>query len=75
MRIDQFVRISSECDKSFTRSDALSKHMRLQHNLTPPAPGRGGARKRKRGVEEGNNAFSVALMIPQSPFYSNIYRV
>lgn len=25
-----------ECDKSFTRSDALAKHMRVQHN-TPPA--------------------------------------
>lgn len=38
----------TECDKSFTRSDALAKHMRLQHNIDPPAPGRGGARKRKR---------------------------
>ncbi|KAG7085678.1 hypothetical protein E1B28_003223 [Marasmius oreades] len=37
-----------ECDKSFTRSDALAKHMRLQHNIEPPAPGRGGSRKRKR---------------------------
>ncbi|KAF9467632.1 hypothetical protein BDZ94DRAFT_1135638, partial [Collybia nuda] len=41
-----------ECDKSFTRSDALAKHMRLQHGIEPPAPGRGGARKRKRGLEE-----------------------
>lgn len=39
-----------ECDKSFTRSDALAKHMRLQHNIEPPAPGRGGSRKRKRGA-------------------------
>jgi hypothetical protein len=69
------VNLFLECDKSFTRSDALAKHMRLQHNLTPPAPGRGGARKRKRGVEEGNNMFSVALIIPQIPFYSNVYRV
>ncbi|EIN06910.1 hypothetical protein PUNSTDRAFT_121921 [Punctularia strigosozonata HHB-11173 SS5] len=37
-----------ECDKSFTRSDALAKHMRLQHNISPPLPGRGGNRKRKR---------------------------
>jgi len=36
-----------ECDKSFTRSDALAKHMRLQHNISPPLPGRGN-RKRKR---------------------------
>jgi len=33
--------------------------MRLQHKLVPPAPGRGGARKRKRGVEEGFNIFKV----------------
>ncbi|PWN50268.1 hypothetical protein IE53DRAFT_330588 [Violaceomyces palustris] len=25
-----------ECDKSFTRSDALSKHMRVQHNIQTP---------------------------------------
>lgn len=37
-----------ECDKSFTRSDALAKHMRQQHHIEPPAPGRGGSRKRKR---------------------------
>ncbi|KAF8076616.1 hypothetical protein FPV67DRAFT_1559046 [Lyophyllum atratum] len=41
-----------ECDKSFTRSDALAKHLRLQHNISPPAPGRGGYRKRKRGPDE-----------------------
>ncbi|KAJ7735648.1 hypothetical protein DFH07DRAFT_893418 [Mycena maculata] len=41
-----------ECDKSFTRSDALAKHMRLQHNISPPLPGRGGSRKRKRGPED-----------------------
>ncbi|KAI0262073.1 hypothetical protein BC834DRAFT_829376, partial [Gloeopeniophorella convolvens] len=38
-----------ECDKSFTRSDALAKHMRLQHGVEAGAPGRGGSRKRKRG--------------------------
>lgn len=37
-----------ECDKSFTRSDAMAKHMRIQHNIVPPMPGRGGNRKRKR---------------------------
>ncbi|KAG6910933.1 hypothetical protein DXG01_005987 [Tephrocybe rancida] len=41
-----------ECDKSFTRSDALAKHLRLQHNIEPPAPGRGGYRKRKRGADD-----------------------
>lgn len=43
-----------ECDKSFTRSDAMAKHMRLQHNISPPLPGRGGNRKRKR--DEDNEA-------------------
>lgn len=37
-----------ECDKSFTRSDALAKHMRIQHNIMPPLPGRGGNRKKRR---------------------------
>lgn len=32
-----------ECDKSFSRSDALAKHMRQIHNMEPPAPGRGGS--------------------------------
>ncbi|KAJ6563745.1 hypothetical protein B0H10DRAFT_2020928 [Mycena sp. CBHHK59/15] len=41
-----------ECDKSFTRSDALAKHMRLQHGISPPLPGRGGSRKRKRGPDD-----------------------
>ncbi|KAJ7698928.1 hypothetical protein B0H17DRAFT_1158232 [Mycena rosella] len=41
-----------ECDKSFTRSDALAKHMRLQHNISPPLPGRGGSRKRKRAPDD-----------------------
>lgn len=29
-----------ECDKSFTRSDALAKHMRVQHNTPPAGPTR-----------------------------------
>ncbi|PFH48521.1 hypothetical protein AMATHDRAFT_65183 [Amanita thiersii Skay4041] len=45
-----------ECDKSFTRSDALAKHMRQQHHIEPPAPGRGGSRKRKRNVEDTGGA-------------------
>ncbi|KAI9463869.1 hypothetical protein HD554DRAFT_1297484 [Boletus coccyginus] len=44
-----FICSRPECDKSFTRSDALAKHMRLQHNMPPPPSGRGGSRKRKRG--------------------------
>lgn len=44
--------ISPECDKSFTRSDALAKHMRQQHHIEPPAPGRGGSRKRKRNADD-----------------------
>lgn len=49
-----------ECDKSFTRSDALAKHMRIQHNIIPPLPGRGGNRKRKREREEPEVAQPVA---------------
>jgi hypothetical protein len=63
-----------ECDKSFTRSDALAKHMRLQHNIEPPLPGRGGNRKRKRDDIEpsppiasatgGFNTFKVESSTP-----------
>jgi len=52
-----------ECDKSFTRSDALAKHMRIQHNISPPLPGRGGNRKRKR--EEPEIATNHAPEPPQ----------
>lgn len=44
----------------------MAKHMRLQHNILPPLPGRGGPRKRKRddGIEvdvpqQGYTAFKV----------------
>ncbi|WFD30322.1 hypothetical protein MSPP1_001340 [Malassezia sp. CBS 17886] len=33
-----------ECDKSFTRSDALAKHMRVQHNVVPPSGGGAGGK-------------------------------
>ncbi|KAI0822147.1 hypothetical protein BC628DRAFT_1542416 [Trametes gibbosa] len=59
-----------ECDKSFTRSDALAKHMRIQHNISPPLPGRGGNRKRKR--EEPEPAPSHA---PEYPGYSSSFKV
>ncbi|TCD70381.1 hypothetical protein EIP91_003734 [Steccherinum ochraceum] len=48
-----FVCSRPECDKSFTRSDALAKHMRIQHNIMPPLPGRGGNRKKRRGGAVG----------------------
>lgn len=51
-----FLAKITECDKSFTRSDALAKHMRLQHSLSPPPPGRGGNRKRKRGDDPESRA-------------------
>ncbi|KAG9224927.1 hypothetical protein CCMSSC00406_0001922 [Pleurotus cornucopiae] len=51
-----FICSLPECDKSFTRSDALAKHMRLQHNISPPAPGRGASRKRKRNGGEDVNS-------------------
>ncbi|KAI0331560.1 hypothetical protein GY45DRAFT_1322152 [Cubamyces sp. BRFM 1775] len=59
-----------ECDKSFTRSDALAKHMRIQHNISPPLPGRGGNRKRKR--EEPEPAAGHA---PEYPGYSSSFKV
>ncbi|CAO1631039.1 unnamed protein product [Sympodiomycopsis kandeliae] len=46
----------SECDKSFTRSDALSKHMRVQHDIIPPVS-RGG---RPPGSGKDNNANSAS---------------
>lgn len=52
LRHDLKTHFFAECDKSFTRSDALAKHMRIQHNIAPPAPGRGGNRKRKREEPE-----------------------
>ncbi|KAH9961735.1 hypothetical protein BC827DRAFT_1131323, partial [Russula dissimulans] len=53
-----------ECDKSFTRSDALAKHMRLQHNVEAGAPGRGGNRKRKRDREEPSRPAVSAVSDP-----------
>ncbi|KAF8151751.1 hypothetical protein B0H34DRAFT_801434 [Crassisporium funariophilum] len=63
-----FICSLPECDKSFTRSDALAKHMRLQHNISPPAPGRGGSRKRKRGVaDDGTQGTSTPVASVVSP--------
>ncbi|KAF5319475.1 hypothetical protein D9619_008750 [Psilocybe cf. subviscida] len=56
-----------ECDKSFTRSDALAKHMRLQHNISPPAPGRGGNRKRKRDDLTQGTSTPVASAVVSPP--------
>ncbi|KAG1895294.1 uncharacterized protein F5891DRAFT_1059403 [Suillus fuscotomentosus] len=74
-----FICSRPECDKSFTRSDALAKHMRLQHNMPPPPSGRGasGARKRKRSLSPSHpqtnvptpeqSAFSTFKLEPQTP--------
>ena len=66
--------IDPECDKSFTRSDAMAKHMRLQHNISPPLPGRGGNRKRKRDDGAGESIpwakvseYSAFLLDAQTP--------
>lgn len=53
----------------------MAKHMRLQHNISPPLPGRGGNRKRKRddnangngeedAIPQGYNAFKVEGTTP-----------
>lgn len=75
--LSQPTQILSECDKSFTRSDALAKHMRLQHNMPPPPSGRGsaGTRKRKRSLSPTQtnppapeqSAFNTFKLEPQTP--------
>ncbi|KAI0739642.1 hypothetical protein C8Q80DRAFT_1199898 [Daedaleopsis nitida] len=59
-----------ECDKSFTRSDALAKHMRIQHNISPPLPGRGGNRKRKREIEP-----EAPVTHPPDPYGYSTFKV
>ncbi|ESK95414.1 zinc finger protein [Moniliophthora roreri MCA 2997] len=66
-----FICSLPECDKSFTRSDALAKHMRLQHNIEPPAPGRGGSRKRKRDDQNATEA-TTAEPAPPPPNYDEM---
>lgn len=38
--------------------------MRLQHNISPPAPGRGGSRKRKRGIDETGTPVNIQTPPP-----------
>ncbi|KAF8804010.1 hypothetical protein BYT27DRAFT_6705470 [Phlegmacium glaucopus] len=64
-----YICLLPECDKSFTRSDALAKHMRLQHNISPPAPGRGGgSRKRKRDDQIQETSAPVASTSVPAPY-------
>lgn len=53
--------------------------MRLQHNISPPAPGRGGSRKRKRGEDQGTStpvASAVTTLLPLPNTISfNIFKV
>ncbi|KAJ3496395.1 hypothetical protein NLJ89_g10490 [Agrocybe chaxingu] len=65
-----FICVLPECDKSFTRSDALAKHMRLQHNISPPAPGRGGSRKRKRGADDNTTQGTSTPVLVSTPLPS-----
>jgi hypothetical protein len=65
------------CDESFTRSEALAKHMRLQHNVEAGGPGGGGNRKRNRDREELSHpiastvsdptGFSISKVEPNTP--------
>lgn len=46
--------------------------MRLQHNISPPAPGRGGSRKRKRGADDQTQGTatpvaSSVVVFPSAP--------
>jgi hypothetical protein len=66
-----------ECDKSFTRSDALAKHMRLLHNISPPSLGRGN-RKRKRAasvaISEANNDADASCTV-NGPTPHNTFKI
>ncbi|OSC96980.1 hypothetical protein PYCCODRAFT_1440594 [Trametes coccinea BRFM310] len=64
-----------ECDKSFTRSDALAKHMRIQHNISPPLPGRGGNRKRKREEPDLAAQSQSQSQASEYPGYSSQFKV
>jgi hypothetical protein len=64
--------LALECDKSFTRLNALAKHMRLQHNVDASAPGRGGNRKRKRDREEPSHP---TISIASDPASFSIFKV
>ncbi|TFK25905.1 hypothetical protein FA15DRAFT_668061 [Coprinopsis marcescibilis] len=59
-----FICTLPECDRSFTRLDALHKHTRQQHNILPPnmppPSGRGGSRKRKRGGDDASDGTASA---------------
>ncbi|KAF8840111.1 hypothetical protein BDN67DRAFT_990511 [Paxillus ammoniavirescens] len=68
-----FTCVRPECDRSFTRSDALAKHMRIQHNMPPPPSGRGGSRKRKRGDSPPPTPSNAQLAEPPSAF--NTFKV
>ncbi|OJA08350.1 hypothetical protein AZE42_07432 [Rhizopogon vesiculosus] len=62
------TQILADCDKSFTRSNALAKHMRLQHMPSPP-------RKRKRPLYPAQpnppapeqSASNILELEPQTP--------
>lgn len=59
-------KLNPECDKSFTRSDAMAKHMRLQHNISTLPPGRGGNRKRKRDDGAGGESLPQCVITGKS---------
>ncbi|CBQ68310.1 conserved hypothetical protein [Sporisorium reilianum SRZ2] len=50
-----------ECDKSFTRSDALSKHMRVQHNIITPGSRRAAASSSAAAAAQEEGAEEAAM--------------
>lgn len=46
--------------------------MRLQHNISPPAPGRGGSRKRKRGEDQSTSTPVASALVTSSSLPNSI---
>ncbi|ETS64215.1 hypothetical protein PaG_01454 [Moesziomyces aphidis] len=56
-----------ECDKSFTRSDALSKHMRVQHNIITAGSRRAAASNAADEAEDASMVVEGAEATPAKP--------
>ncbi|KIY44720.1 hypothetical protein FISHEDRAFT_77341 [Fistulina hepatica ATCC 64428] len=67
-----FVCQLPECDKSFSRSDALAKHMRQMHNKEPPPPGRGHGSRSKNIPRNLIATFKISTPGPEDQFATSI---
>ncbi|KAI1814710.1 hypothetical protein GGS20DRAFT_394748 [Poronia punctata] len=55
-----------ECDRAFTRSDALAKHMRTVHETEALRPSDPVPKSMQHGGEKKGNKFKIILKTPQS---------